>query len=118
MSQVVFDTSAIDTVGDMTLVLGQRTSGVKGFRVAMHTDVESELRTICEATVATLRERTPVAYLNDLAFDPASQYLVVPLETLVAHRPESRRGRRVGADVPRAIVEVDVTGPLSSVHRL
>ncbi len=107
MSRVAFDVSQIDTDGDITLVLGQRTTGVRGYRVGMHNDVASELRSICESTVAELGGRTPVAYTNDLDFDHGAQYLVVPLKKLVAHKPESRRGKRAPADETPAMVEVD-----------
>jgi hypothetical protein len=99
-----FDPSSLDTTGDITLVLGQRTTGVKGFRVAMHTAVEAEVRAICEQTRARLDGLTPVEYVDDLSFDPHTHYLVVPLEKLVTHRP--RRGR-VAAGEERPLVEVD-----------
>ncbi|MBA2427734.1 MAG: hypothetical protein H0V60_11725 [Actinobacteria bacterium] len=44
MTQVAFDVSGIDTTGDITLVLGRRTSSVRGYRIAMHNDVASELQ--------------------------------------------------------------------------
>jgi hypothetical protein len=94
-----FDPSKIDASGAVTLVVARR-SGVnmKGYRIAMHTDVATELRAICKNTLAALRERKPVEYADDLAFDAETQYLVAPTDMLVAHRPESRRGRRRADD--------------------
>ncbi len=73
----------------------------------MHTDVASELRTICTATLAAIVERTALAYSDDLAFKAKSQYLLVPSSALVAHRPEPRRGRRA-TDAPAEPPQIEV----------
>jgi len=106
----VFDPSAIDVSGAITLVVGQRSgvANIKGFRIAMHTDVTTELRSICEATLTNIDERTAVTYTDDLVFDAASEYLLVPSTLLIAHRPESRRGRHpVDAPAEPPQIEVD-----------
>jgi Domain of unknown function (DUF4868) len=81
---------------------------MKGYRIAMHTDVAQELRTICEHTLAELRSRTPVEYEDDLEHDGETHYMVAPTDMLIAHRPQSRRGRRKAADDDeRPQVQVD-----------
>jgi hypothetical protein len=101
------DPSGVTTDGAITLVLGQRTTSVRGHRLAMHNNVASELRTICQATLTTLSGRTPVPYANDLHFDRDNEYLVVPLDTLVAHKAEDRRGKKASLDEAPRMVEVD-----------
>jgi hypothetical protein len=102
------DASEIDVSGAITLVVARRTgpASLKGYRIAMHTDVATELREICARTLVELGQREPVPYSDDLAFDAENQYLLIPTATLVAHRP--RPGRRSGASgaEPRQI-EVD-----------
>ncbi len=74
----------------------------------MHTDVVQELRTICEHTLTELRSRKPVEYADDLAYDAETHYPVAPTDMLIAHRPESRRGRRkADDDGERPQVQVD-----------
>lgn len=107
MSPARFDPPEIDTSGDITLVLGQRTASVRGHRVRMHNDVSAELRAICEATLDKFADRQPVAYTDDLDIDRENQYLEVPIESMTSHKPESLRGKRVPADTPRQMVEVD-----------
>ena len=103
-----FDPATIDVSGAISLVIARRSGkNFKGYRIAMHTDVEAELRTICTNTLASLSARTGVAYPDDLALDVESQYMVVPTTILVAHRPESRRGRRA-ADTPAAPPQIEV----------
>lgn len=105
----IFDASSIDVRGAVTLIVARRSgaTGYKGWRIPLHTDVATELRSICATTVAALGERTAVAYADDLDFDPESQYLLVPAAALVAHRPESRRGRRP-ANAPVEVAEIEV----------
>jgi hypothetical protein len=94
-----FDPAKIDVRGAVTLAIARRVgANMKGYRVAMHTDVANELRTICANTIAALRSRKPVEYADDLDFEAETQYLLVPTDMLVAHRPESRRGRRKADD--------------------
>lgn len=104
-----FDPTAIDVSGAITLVVARRSGAVSfnGYRIAMHTDVITELRTTCAATLKAIGERSAVAYTDDLAFDAESQYLVVPFSVLVAHRPESHRGRRP-ADAPAEPPQIEV----------
>jgi hypothetical protein len=103
-----FDPSTIDVSGAISLVIARRSGkNFKGYRIAMHTDVEAELRTICNNTLASLSGRTGVAYSDDLALDVENQYMVVPSTMLVAHRPESRRGRRA-ADAPAEPPQIEV----------
>ncbi len=73
----------------------------------MHTDVEAELRMICRTTLESFSARTGVSYSDDLALDVENQYMVVPSTILVAHRPESRRGRRA-ADAPAEPPQIEV----------
>ena len=108
MTEVTFSPSALSASGDITLVLAQRTTKLKGFRVAMHTDVEAELRRICEETLAALAQRTAVPYSDDLSFDPESQYLVAEPGQLVAHELAPRRGRpKSEEEAERPMVEMD-----------
>ncbi|MDA8354999.1 MAG: hypothetical protein M0Z95_01560 [Actinomycetota bacterium] len=103
-----FDPAAIDTSGAVTLVVAQRSGrNYKGHRIAMNNDVANELRAICQATLTAIAERTAVAYADDLDHDGASQYVLVPTDALVAHRPEPRRGRRP-ADAPAEPPQVEV----------
>jgi hypothetical protein len=108
-AESTFDPSSIDVSGAITLVVARRSSATnyKGNQIVMHTDVAAELRAICGATLAALNERSAVAYADDLNFDPETQYLLVPRGVLVAHRPESRRGRR-SADAPVEMPQVEV----------
>lgn len=81
---------------------------MKGYRIPLHTDVARELRETCKATLTALELRKPVDYSDDLAFDAERQYLLVPTDMMVAHRPESRRGRRkADDDTERPQVQVD-----------
>lgn len=104
-----FDPSKINAGGAVTLAIARRTGiNMKGYRIAMHTDVAKELRAICQNTLTALRSRKPVEYADDLAFDTETQYLVLPTDMLVAHRLESRRGRRrADDDGVRPQVQVD-----------
>jgi len=104
-----FDPSAVDVSGAITLVVATRSGGAnfKGHRIAMHTDVVTELRAICAATLTAIGERRAVSYADDLAFDADSEYLFVPSDKLVAHRSESRRGRRP-ADAPVVPQQIEV----------
>jgi hypothetical protein len=104
-----FNLSKIDASGAVTLAIARRTGvNMKGYRIAMHTDVANDLRAICENTLTALRSRKPVEYADDLAFDAETQYLVAPTDMLVAHRPEPRRGRRkADDDGVRPQVQVD-----------
>lgn len=103
-----FDPSTIDVSGAISLVIARRSGkNFKGYRIAMHTDVEAELRTICTNTLASISGRTGVAYADDLALDVENQYTVVPSTMLVAHRPASRRGRRP-ADAPAELQQIEV----------
>jgi hypothetical protein len=104
-----FDPSKIDVRGAVTLVIARRTGvNMKGYRIPLHTDVAKELRETCKATLTALGLRKPVDYADDLAFDAERQYLLVPTDMLVAHRPESRRGRRKAHDHgDRPQVQVD-----------
>lgn len=45
-----FNPSSVDTTGDITLVLGRRTTKIAGHRVHMHREVADDLRTVCDAT--------------------------------------------------------------------
>lgn len=103
-----FDPSTIDVSGPITLVIAKRSGkNLKGYRISMHTDVETELRSVCAGTLTLLGNRTAVDYADDLALDATSQYLMVPSTVLVATRAETRRGRQpVDAPKPRQI-EVD-----------
>ncbi len=109
--QPSFKPSSIDVSGAITLVIARRTGkNLKGYRIVMHTDVAEELRTICANTLAFLNKRVAVPYADDLAFDDEKQYCVAPTTLLVAHRPESRRGRRKAHDpVERPQIEVDAS---------
>jgi hypothetical protein len=105
-----FDPAAIDVSGDITLIVAHRSGrNLKGHRVAMHTDVENELRKICAATLSFLGERKPVRYASDLAFDGDNEYLLVPGGKLLAHRRKPRHGRQPlpqpGQEAP--VIEVD-----------
>jgi hypothetical protein len=104
-----FDPSSIDVSSAVTLIVARRSgaTGYKGWRIPLHTDVATELRSICATTLVALGERTTVAYADDLDFDPESQYLLVPSDVLVAHRPESRRGRRP-ANAPVEVPQIEV----------
>ncbi len=104
-----FDPASIDTSGSVTLVVARRSGrNYIGNRIAMSTDVANELRQICQETLNTISERTPVAYADDLDFERESHYVLVPSSVLVAHRPEPRRGRRPTDDVAEvAQIEVD-----------
>lgn len=104
-----FDPAAIDTSGAVTLVVAQRSGRTyKGRRIAMNNDVANELRAICRATLTALAERTAMEYADDLDYDGASHYVLAPSDTLVVHRPESRRGRHpAGAPAEPPQVEVD-----------
>lgn len=94
--------------GDITLVLGQRTTGVKGHRVSMHQDVANEMRVVAGKTIQALQSRTAVAYSDDLSFDEGVQYMLVERETLTTHRPAPRRGRPAANEPPeRPMVEMD-----------
>lgn len=104
-----FDPSKIDVSGSITLVIARRSGrNLKGYRIAMHTAVATELRLVCTGTLASLGSRTAVPYADDVALAAGSQYLLVPSDVLVAHRTESQRGRRPagGPPEPRQ-VEVD-----------
>ncbi len=110
MTKSSFDPAAIDVSGDITLIVAHRSGrNLKGHRVAMHTDVENELRTICAATLSFLGERQAVRYSSDLAFDRDREYLLVPGGKLLAHRRKARHGRqplpRPGGEAP--LIEVD-----------
>lgn len=109
MSPASFDAAGVNTAGDITLVLGRRTTtSVAGHRARIHNEVVDELRALCEATVSSLLDRQPVSYADDLNFDPETQYMVAETTELVAHVPEPRRGRRK-TDEPteRPLVETD-----------
>ena len=110
MTESRFDPAGIDVSGDITLIVAHRSGrNLKGNRVAMHTDVETELRKICVATLKFLGERKAVRYSSDLAFDGESQYLLVPGGKLHAHRRKPRHGRQPlpqsGQEAP--VIEVD-----------
>lgn len=97
--QLFFDPSAIDVSGSVTLVIARRTGvNMKGYRIAMHRDVADELRKISEHTLTEMESRTPVEYVDDLAYNAETHYPVAPTDMLIAHRPESRRGRRKADD--------------------
>ncbi len=104
-----FDPASIDTSGSVTLVVARRSGrNYIGNRIAMSTDVANDLRQICQETLNAIRQRTAVAYADDLDFDRESHYVLVPSSVLVSHRPEPRRGRRAAdevAEVPQ--IEVD-----------
>lgn len=104
-----FDPSSLDVSGSVTLVIARRSGATsfKGHRLAMHIDVAEELRTICAETLAALNERTAIEYTDDAHFDPASQYLVVSSDALVAHRTKPRRGRRPKGAAAAPQIEVD-----------
>ncbi|MDA8331247.1 MAG: hypothetical protein M0027_08580 [Candidatus Dormibacteraeota bacterium] len=103
-----FDPAAIDTSGAVTLVVAQRSGrNFKGHRIAMNKDVADELRAICQATLTAIAERTAMEYADDLDYDGASHYVLVPSAALVAHRPEPRRGRR-SASAPAEPPQVEV----------
>ena len=109
MDAMTFDPSAIDVSGAVTLVVARRSGATsfKGYRIAMHIDVATELRSICAATVTALGERAAVAYAEDIDFDAATQYLVVPSGVLVAHRLGRRRGRKP-AVAPAQPLQIEV----------
>lgn len=110
-----FGPSTIDVSGAISLVIARRSGkNFKGYRIAMHTDVEAELQTICTNTLASLSGRTGVAYTDDLALDVENQYTVVPSTMLVAHRPESRRGRRP-TDAPAEPPQIEVDASARTV---
>lgn len=95
MAEPAFDPAVLETTGDVTLLLGKRTSTrFKGFRVKMHPDVREALRTVATETAERLSTLTQVGYSDDLAFDPEEQYLLVKRDTLVVHRPQPRRRGR------------------------
>lgn len=113
MTEPGFDPATSATTGDITLLLGKRTTTkFKGFRVKMHPDVRETLRTVAAETLESLSSRTAVGYSDDLAFDAEEEYMLVERGTLVAHRPKPRR--RVRSAEPDAatpaepqIVEMD-----------
>lgn len=110
MTEATFDEELIDVEADITMVVAQRSGkNLKGYRLAMHTDVVSELRSICRDTLSRLAARTSVPYAEDIAFDPESQYLLVPTDALVAHQVQSRRSRQRAEtpSSPPVMVETD-----------
>lgn len=109
MTETTFDERTIDVEGDITMVVAQRSGKkLKGYRLAMHTDVVSEIRSICRDTISRLAARTSVAYVDDVAFDRESQYLLVPTDALIAHEVKSRRGQRTTpSSAPPVMVETD-----------
>lgn len=109
MSEPTFDPDTLDTNGDMTLLLGKRTSTkFKGFRVKMHHDVRETLRAVAVETVQKLSERTAVGYSDDLEFDPEEQFILVKRDALVVHRPEPPRRRGASEATPESTVEPQI----------
>jgi hypothetical protein len=110
MTEPVFDPTTLNTAGDVTLLLGKRTSTkFKGFRIKMHPDVRETLRAVATYTAEMLSTRTPIGYSDDLAFDAEEQYVLIQRDSLVVHRPEPRRRGGSSADsTPEPqIVEMD-----------
>ena len=108
MPSPAFDPSSVPIDGDMTLILGRRTTRIAGHRVKMHVDVANELRSMCDATLSYLRDRQQVRYSDDLNFNSETHYMVANTSKLVAHIPESRRGRHAADEQEGArTVEVD-----------
>jgi hypothetical protein len=106
-----FDPSTIDVNGAVTLVIAKRSGkNLKGYRIAMHNDVANELRSVCAESLASLRSRAAIGYADDLSYDADTQYVLVPSGVLVAHKPESRRGRKA-SDAPAEpkLIEVDAS---------
>lgn len=93
-----FDARTIDTSGAITLVVARRSGRTyKGNRIIINNDVGDGLRDACRQTLGTLALRTAVRYADDMAFDPESQYVVVPSAVLVT-RQSTPSGRRHRAD--------------------
>jgi len=108
MTSSDFDPTSLTSDGDMTLVLGRRTtSNIKGHRVTMHTDVTDALRRIASLTLEELADRTPVGYSDDMALDEEANYVLVPRSELILTQPEKRRGRRAADAPPPPIIELD-----------
>lgn len=109
MPEASFDPKTLSSSGDMTLILGKRTTTrFKAFRVKMHSDVRESMREFATEMIAYLDARSPVDYSDDLAFDADEQYMLVQRGALVVHRPKSRRRKRP-ADPPAdpQIIEMD-----------
>lgn len=104
-----FDPASVDTSGSVTLVVARRSGrNYIGNRIAMSTQVASELRQICQETLTAIGQRTSVAYADDLDYDKDSRYVLVPSEVLVAHRPQPRRRRRAANEPDEVpVIEVD-----------
>jgi hypothetical protein len=109
VSPTPFNPATITADGDITLVLGRRTTtSVAGHRVRLHNDVVTELRAMCDATLSSLGARDPVPYADDLNFDADTHYMVAETTALVTHVPERRRGRRRADEPPeRPLIETD-----------
>jgi hypothetical protein len=117
-----FDPASIDTSGSITLVVARRSGrNYIGNRIAMSTDVGSDLRQICQETLNAISQRTAVAYADDLDFDREANYVLVPSNVLVSHRPEPRRGRQPAeevAEVPQIEVDAGARRILASASSL
>jgi hypothetical protein len=109
MPEPSFEPGFVSTAGDVTLILGKRTTTkFKGFRVKAHSDVREAMRQLAAEMIEHLTARTPVDYSDDLAFDADEQYMLVRRDALVVHRPETRRGKRsTAAPTEPQIVEMD-----------
>lgn len=71
-----FDPDAIDTGGNVTLVVARRVGkNLRGNRVSIHSDVAEELRVACTTTLTTFKGRTARVFDPD-AFIENDEYLI------------------------------------------
>jgi hypothetical protein len=121
------DLTSIKPQGAVTLALGQRTSSsMKGRRVKMKPEVAADMRRIAGQTVEQLAARSAVPYSDDLDFNADDHYMLVRRNTLVVHRPASRRGRKTTGNPtesrqiemsPAALEIIDMASSLEQIGR-